>query len=59
MVRQETQGDVVMPADPAPHFIMVEADLAFALLDTALYRPARRAALRQRLRREVSTPLLQ
>ncbi len=52
-MRQETQGDVMMPADPAPHFIMVEADLAFALLNAPLHRPARRAALGQRLFREV------
>jgi len=48
-MRQETQGDVMMPADPAPYLVVVEADLAFALLDAALHRPARRAARGQRL----------
>jgi len=53
VMRQETQGDVMMPADPAPHLVVVEADLAFALLNAPLHRPARRAALGQRLLGEV------
>ncbi len=54
-MRQETQGDVMVPADPAPHLVVVEADLAFALLNAPLHRPARRTALGQCLlrRREV------
>jgi len=53
VMRQETQGDVMMPADPAPHLVVVEADFAFALLDAALHRPTRRRAPGQRLLREV------
>jgi len=51
-MRQETQGDVMMPADPAPYLVVVEADLAFALLDTSFHRPACRRALGQCLRGE-------
>jgi len=52
-MHQETQGDVMLPADPAPHFILVEADRAFAFLDAPLHGPARRAPLGQRVLREV------
>ena len=53
VMREEAQGDVMVPADPAPHLVVVQAALALTLLDGPLDRPTRRAALGQSLRRGV------
>src|SRR6266851_8782701 len=51
VVRQQRQGQMMMPADPAAHFVMVHAQLAFALLDRRLDRPAHPTAPNKRARR--------
>lgn len=38
--REHRQGDMAVPADPGAHFVLIQADLAFALFEQALDGPA-------------------
>src|SRR6266487_6486302 len=63
VMRQQTQGEVVMPADPAADFVVVHAQFALALQDGRLDRPAHPThpdqSLPRRLRRCVGQIALQ
>lgn len=37
---EHRQGDVAVPADPGAHLVLVQADLAFGLLEQALNGPS-------------------
>src|SRR6266487_1233221 len=51
--RQQTQGEVVMPADPAAHFVVVHPQFALALQDGRLDRPPHAAGPDQALPRRL------
>src|SRR5438270_8922317 len=53
VMRQQTQGQVVMPADPAADFVVVHAQFALALQDGRLDRPAHAAGPDQVLPRRL------
>src|SRR5256885_10948551 len=40
VMRQQAQGQVVVPADPAAHFVVVHAQVTLAFQDGPLDRPA-------------------
>src|SRR6266487_5614781 len=54
VMRQQAQGQVVVPADPAADFVVVHAQLALALQDGRFDRPAHPTDPDQALPRRLS-----
>src|SRR5216684_8015040 len=46
VMRQQAQGQVVVPADPAAHFVVVHTQFTLAFQDGRLDRPADRKSTR-------------
>jgi hypothetical protein len=51
--REHRQGDMAVPADPGADFVLIQAELAFALLEQALDGPAQARDLHQLGQRSV------
>src|SRR5687768_306493 len=50
-VGEQREGDVTIPAVPAPHLVVGQSNLSFGLLEADLHPPSAAGRLRQRLER--------